>query len=110
MKGINADEDVNVQNHFKVGKDTVKQMEGQAVFSYSFKRKARVKTLASARTVKVTDDQTIDPALLFQRFLVVSQSGDLCLDKVLYHELSPYPPSLFEAKYVLHKPDKAPLL
>ena len=83
-------------------------MENQSVL-YSYKRKMKVETLASARAIKVSEDQAIDPALLFQRFLVVSQSGELGFNDVLKYELSPYPPSLFEAKYVLRKPDKAQL-
>ena len=47
--------------------------------------------------------------MLFQRFLVVSQSEELGFNDVLKYELSPYPPSLFEGKYVLRKPDKAQL-
>ena len=85
-------------------------MEGQSVFSYSYKRKNKVKSLACGRVIKVTQDETFDPALLFQRFPVLSQSGDLCVDDVLQYELSPYPPSLFEAKYVLRKADKAQLM
>ena len=49
------------------------------------------------------------PYILFQRSLVVSQSGELGFNDVLKYELSPYPPSLFGAKYVLRKPDKAQL-
>ena len=41
---------------------------------------------------------------------MVSQSGDLNLSEVMEYELSPYPPSLFEAKDGLRKPDKAQLL
>ena len=110
IKGINADTDVNVQDLFSAGKETVTHMEGQAIFSYTYKQKAKVKTLTASRTMKITEDQTIDPALLFQRFLVVSQSGDLGLDEVLHYEHSPHLPSLFEANNVLHKPDKARLL
>ena len=110
IMGINADTDVNVQDLFSAGKETVTHMEGQAIFSYTYKRKAKVKTLAASRTMKITEDQTIDPALLFQRFLVVSQSGELGLDEVLHYELSPHLPSLFEANNVLRKPDKARLL
>ena len=110
ITGINTDMDVNVQDLFNAGKETVTQMEGQAIFSYTNKRKAKVKTLAASRTIKITEDQTIDPALLFQRFLVISQSGEFGLDEVLHYELSPHPPSLFEAKVVLRKPDKAQLL
>ena len=40
-------------------------------------------------------DCIIDPALLFQYFVVVSRSGDLSLDEVLSYELSPFPPALF---------------
>ena len=110
IMGINTNTDVNVQDLFSAGKETVTHMEGQAIFSYTYKRKAKVKTLAASCTIKITEDQTIDPALLFQRFLVVSQSGELGLDEVLPYELSPYLPSLFEANNVLHKPDKARLL
>lgn len=110
ITGINADDDVNVHNLFTVGMDAVVKMGDQLIFSYSHKRNSKVKTLASAKAVKVAEDRTIDPALLFQRFLVVSQSGELCLDDVMKYELSPYPPSLFEAKHRLRKPDKPALL
>ena len=110
ITGINADTSVNVQNLFIVDKDAVTNMEGQAVFSYSHKRTNAVKTLASTRAVTVDKERGIYPALLFQRFLVVSQLGDLCLEEVMKYELSPYPRTLFEAKNLLRKPDKAPLL
>ena len=63
-------------------------------------------TLGSNSSVKVTPDKVIDPALLFQRFLVISKSGDLLLEDVLNHELSQHPPSLFEAKHIPRKADK----
>ena len=108
---INADTDVNVQDLYSAGTETVTHMEGQAIFSYTYKWKAKVKTLAAPRTIKITEDQTIDPALLVQRFLVVSQSGELGLDEVLHYELSPHLHiCLFEANNVLRKPDKAQLL
>ncbi|KAK6176032.1 hypothetical protein SNE40_014396 [Patella caerulea] len=110
ITGINADDDVNVHNLFTVGGDLVTKKESQLIFSYSHKRNTKVKTLASSRAVKVAGDRTIDPALLFQRFLVVSHSGELSLDEVMKHELSTYPPSLFESKLRLRKPDKPALL
>ena len=77
--------------------------------SRSFKRSSKVKTLASGSVVKVAEDRTIDPALLFQRFLVVSQTGDLQIDEMMNYELSPYPMSLFEAKNILRQLDKPQL-
>lgn len=43
----------------------------------------KVKTLASARAIKVNEKTTIDPTLLFQRFLVVSKPGKLSLDVLI---------------------------
>ena len=59
--------------------------------------------------MKVTPERTVDPGLLFQRFLVVSQLGVLSLKDVLKYELSPFPPALFEARKVHRKPDKPQL-
>lgn len=73
ISGINANEDVNVHDLFEIG--------------YSHKRSLKVKTLASSKNVKVSEDRSIDPALLFQRFLVVSQTCDLRLDNVMSYEL-----------------------
>ena len=109
ITGINANEDVNVQDLFEIGKDVVQKMDGQSVFSYSHKRSLKVKTLASSKNVKVSEDRSIDPALLFQRFLVVSQTGDLRLDDVMSYELCLYPMSLFEGKDILRQADKPQL-
>lgn len=67
---MNADDDVNVHELFTIRRYIVARMEGQAIFSYSHKRNSEAKTLASAKAVKVAEDRSIDPVLLFQRFLV----------------------------------------
>jgi len=59
--------------------------------------------------VNIAPDRTTDPAFLFQRFLVVSRSGDLCLGEVMSYELSSFPPALFKARNVLRKADKPQL-
>lgn len=84
-------------------------MDGHSVFSYLHKRSSKVKTLASSRAVKVAEDYTIDQASLFQRFLVVSQTGDLWLDKAMNYDLCPSPMFLFEGKNILHQHDKPQL-
>ena len=53
-----------------------------------FKRKDKAKTLANISSVKVAPERTIDPGLLFQRFLVVSKLGVLSLEDVMKYELS----------------------
>ena len=58
-------------------------MLGKPVFEYSFKRKDQAKTLGAASAVKVATDRAIDPALLFQRLLIVSQTGQLSLEDSL---------------------------
>ena len=95
ITGINANEDVNVQNLFEIGKDIVQKMDGQSVFSYSHKLSLKAKTLASSKNLNVSADRSIDPALLFQRFLVVSQTGDLRLDDVMSYEICPYRTQIF---------------
>lgn len=109
VTGVVAKEVVNVHEFETVGTAIVEQMVGKPVFGISFKRKDRAKTLADQSTIKVAKDRVIQPALLFQRFLVVSKSGDLSLEDVMSYELSPFPPSLFEAKEIFRKADKPQL-
>jgi len=59
--------------------------------------------------VNIAPDRTIDPALLFQRFLVMSRSRDLSLGEVLSYELNPCPPALFEARNMFRKANKPQL-
>ena len=44
ITGINTDKDVNVQNLFAVGKNTIEEIENHSVFSYSCERKMKAKT------------------------------------------------------------------
>ena len=109
LNGIVANEDINVHEYESVGNKIIERMIGQPVFSFSIKRKEKAKTLGNSSSVVVAPDRTIDPTLLFQRFLVVSQTGDLSLEEVMNFELSPYPLSLFEDNKILRKADKPQL-
>lgn len=109
VTGVVANDDVNVHDYEAVGKAIVQKMVDQPIFTYSFKRKDKVKTLGASSSVKVNAEQTISPELLFQRFLVVSQAGDLALQDIMDYELCSYPPALFEAKHVFLKADKPQL-
>lgn len=109
ITGVVANDNVNVHHYQEVGNDILKKMHGQRAFSYSFKRRDSAKTLGSASAVKVSEDRSIDPALLFQRLLIVAQWGELSLLDTMEYELCPYPPALFESKDTLRKADKPAL-
>jgi len=51
--------------------------------------------------VKIASDRAFYPALLFQRFLVVSKTGDPSFAVVLSFEMSSHPAAFFEAKAIL---------
>ena len=100
---------MNVHDFESVGNKIIEGMIGKSAFTYKFKRKDRAKTLGNISAWNIAPGRTIDPALLFQRFLVVSRSGDLSFGEVLSYELSPFPPALFEARNILRKADKPQL-
>ena len=71
VTGVVAKEEVNVHEFETVVNEIIEKMIGKPVFEISFKWKDRAKTLADDSTIKVAKDRTIDPALLFQRFLIM---------------------------------------
>ena len=58
------------------------------------------------------EGKSIDPALLFQRLLVVANAGnnDIKFEEVMRYELSTFPPALFENVFLPKKADKPPLM
>jgi len=90
-------QDVNVHKYDSFADKIIQKMIGQPVFTFSFSRKDKAKTLGETSAVKVAPDRTVDSALLFQRFLVVSKIEDLSFE-VMSYELRPFPPALFEAR------------
>ena len=79
-----------VDEYCTFGQKSIDKLIGQPVFSYSFKRKDKAKTLGDASVVKVTPELSIDPALLSQRLIVVSGTRDLSLEDVLKYESNPF--------------------
>ena len=72
---IEAPSDTNVHEYKAVRMNIINTMFSQAAFQYSFKRNDSAKTLGHSSSVPIAPDRTIDPALLFQRSIVVSQAG-----------------------------------
>ena len=60
----------------------------------------------SLRNIVTGIEAPSDTALLFQRFIVVSQTDDLSMQEVMKHELSTNPPALFEARHIFREADK----
>ena len=109
VTGVVAEDGVNVHDYDSVGRNIMHKMIGQPAFTFSFSRKDKAITLGQKSSIKVAPDRTIDSALLFQRFLIVSQTGELSLEEVMCYELSPFPPALFEAGNIFRKADKPQL-
>lgn len=109
VNGIIADEDVNVLEYETVSEHIISQVKQQSLI-LQFNRKERVRTLADASVIDVAPDRIINPELLFQRCLIVSQSGSMSLEEMLAFELSPFPPSLFKGQNLFRKADKPQLL
>jgi len=108
--GVEATPDVNVHEFERVGNVIIAKMIDHNVYQYSFSRAGIARTIASNSKVKVGDQRSIDPALLFQRFWLTSNINDLSAREVLEYELCPCPPALFESPNLMKKADKAPLL
>ena len=86
VTGIEAPSDTYVHKYKAVGMNIFNTMVSQAAFQYSFKRKDRATTLGHSSSVPIVPDRTIDPALLFQSFIVVSQTGDLSMQELMKHQ------------------------
>ena len=81
-----------------MGNSIVDDMDGKEIFFYSVHIKNKAKTPEVSK-IKFDDDtgRSIEPDLLFQRLLVVANTGneDVNLDDVLKYEL--FPLALFES-------------
>ena len=107
VTGIEAPSDTNVHEYKAVGMNIINTIVSQAAFQYSFKSKYRAKPLDTRLPCQLPQTApSIPPPLLFQRFIVVSQTGDLSMQEVMKHELSTYSLALFEARHIFREADK----
>ena len=109
IDGITAPATVNVDKFYKIGHEIIKQMAGQDIFTYEFDRKAQAKNMATKVTLSEEDNIHCDPALLFQRLLLVSQSNPVNMDEIMSNELSAFPLLLFDTTVTLRKANKPKL-
>lgn len=102
---------MNVTDLFNVGGNILKKLPNQEVFSFTCKRNERVQTL-SEETVSINKECTvkIDVSLLFQRLIIATSQGVVDLEEALKHELSPYPPALFESQTAFRSVQKSQIM
>lgn len=92
--GVVGGAEVNCHMAQEIGCKRVKEITGKEFGNVKFKRKDKVRGLATA-TVKVHNKQVvIDPLTIFQRLCITKQS-DTDLKNHFTYELAPYPMALF---------------
>ena len=114
VSGVEADDNVNVHEMRSLGQKIVNDMDNKDVFTYSFSRRDKAKTMSEKSKVPCGDQagRPIDPALLFQRLLVIANAGTdkIELDDVMRYELSTFPPTLFENSFIPREAQKYVLM
>ena len=73
--GVVADESSDIDDFFSIGSAIVEKMIGKDVYDFSFKRKDAAKTMSIKTKIGKNNEIEIDPALLFQRLLVVAKTS-----------------------------------
>ena len=107
--GVTAPPSVNVHESKAIGKKILASMEGNAVDSYTFRKKDQAVTMDTKSVIKIHDEHVqVDPQLLFQRLVTVgTKNGEL--QTFFDHELCHYPPSLFDSAYTIRPTMKSSL-
>ena len=81
-----ANDNVDVDDSFTMGQNIVDKMAGQPVLAIHSNERTN-STLGDASAVKVALDKSTDPALLFQRLLVVSRTFEDVIDYNQYADV-----------------------
>ena len=95
--GVVGDASVNVSKAKDADLEILKSMEGQTAAELTLKKKDQVKTLATQRSVKADGNPvTVDPQLLFQRFITAANTAYKDKQDLFRHELCSFPSALFD--------------
>ena len=110
VTGEIAYESINSEKYLEIGNHIIDTLIGKDIFNYTFSRSAKVKNMGSKNVVKLKDEDTgIDPSLLFQKMVIISQRDEIEVNDLIDYELCPHPPSLFESSAFLRKAEKSQL-
>jgi len=78
VNGVVAHE-LNVHEYEEVARAIMHNMIGKLAFTLTFRRRDKPITLGETSAMRIAADRTIDSGLLFQRSLVVANTGELSL-------------------------------
>ena len=108
--GVTGNESMTVDTAKENGRYIISKMEDQNVTSYSFKRKDEAVTLAT-KNAKPGDNEfgDIDPQVLFQRLIDVSDSTLDNTEEMFKYELNGRPSSLFDSGGLMMEAEKPSL-
>ncbi|CAG2195214.1 unnamed protein product [Mytilus edulis] len=109
--GVSATSDVNTDRGKDIGLSILKSMEGKCVSDFTFKRKHQAITLQDKPICVYAEPEiaTIDPQLLFQRFIVASDSIYEDKSEIFSYELSSQPSSMFDSSGFMRAASKSTL-
>ncbi|KAK7088764.1 hypothetical protein V1264_022644 [Littorina saxatilis] len=108
--GVVGEAAVNVTKAREVGCGKMQAMEGKTVSDLVLKKKDQVITLGTKKSLKVDGHSiTVDPQLLFQRFITVANTTYEDKKELFQFELCSFPSALFESHEFLRQPNKATL-
>ena len=93
----------------EVGRAILTKMEDHNAYEYTFQRKDQINRMG-LKSIDVDGVKvTVDPQVIFQRFLIVANNTSCEPDELLKHELSTYPTALFDKHGFLREADKPQL-
>lgn len=109
--GLCAGKDVNCDNAIEVGTISMKTMIGINAGDVKLKRTTRVKSIDTTKRGIVVNNEVVavNTTLLFQRIAAVITDDNQLATRSLNHELTPFPPSLFDDDGLMRKSAKAAL-
>ncbi|CAG2218584.1 Kinesin heavy chain,Kinesin-like protein KIN-14Q,Kinesin-like protein KIF18B,Kinesin-like protein KIF3B,Kinesin-like protein KIN-12D,Kinesin-like protein KIN-7I,Chromosome-associated kinesin KIF4,Kinesin-like protein KIN-12B,Kinesin-like protein KIN-12E,Kinesin-like protein 5,Kinesin-II 85 kDa subunit,Kinesin-II 95 kDa subunit,Kinesin-like protein KIF15-A,Kinesin-related protein 3,Kinesin-like protein unc-104,Kinesin-like protein KIF18A,Kinesin-like protein KIN-14P,Kinesin-1 heavy chain,Kinesin-like protei len=109
--GVSATSDVNADRAKDIGLGILKSMEGKCVSDFTFKRKHQAITLQDKPICVNVEPEiaTIDPQLLFQRFIVAADSIYEDKSEIFSYELSSQPSSMFDSSGFMRAASKSTL-
>ena len=86
----------NAHKALDVGKDILNDMDGADVSLFKFKKANKIKQMG-LKTMIGKEEVVIDPFLMIERALIITNNSDITKQKVFEHELSVSPPSIFDS-------------